>query len=267
MSPGSLLPAREMLADLLLERGQAREALAEYEGCLKLNPGRLNSLYGAGIAAERAGERDVARRRYAELAAMVAKDATAPRSRGPRLPRGRRPACGWPQRPGFRNDRSLSAFGSPSSRRLPRRRLAGGVVALSFLCLPAAPALGQFETASVLGTVRDKRRRGRRRHGHPDQHGHRHQREGITDANGSYEFFTVRIGSYRRHGRKLTLLAGDRRQRRGTGRRPPARGSACWRSARRRETVEVTGDVSLLETDIERARPGHHRAGRPSSCR
>ena len=78
VSPGSLLPAREMLADLLLERGKAREALAEYEACLKLNPGRLNSLYGAGSAAERAGERDVARRHYEALAAMVAKDATRP---------------------------------------------------------------------------------------------------------------------------------------------------------------------------------------------
>jgi len=78
VSPGSLLPARELLGDLLLERGRAREALVEYEACLKLNPGRLNSLYGAGRAAERAGERDVARRHYGELAAMVAKDATRP---------------------------------------------------------------------------------------------------------------------------------------------------------------------------------------------
>jgi tetratricopeptide (TPR) repeat protein len=78
VSPGSLLPAREMLADLLLERGRAKEALVEYEACLKLNPGRLNSLYGAGSAAERAGEKDVARRHYEALAAMVARDASRP---------------------------------------------------------------------------------------------------------------------------------------------------------------------------------------------
>ncbi len=78
VSPGSLLPARELLGDLLLERGKAREALAEYEACLKLNPGRLNSLYGAGSAAERAGERELARQRYAELAAMVAADSDRP---------------------------------------------------------------------------------------------------------------------------------------------------------------------------------------------
>ena len=78
VSPGSLLPARELLADLLLERGKPREALAEYEACLKLNPGRLNSLYGAGSAAERAGEKDSARRHYEALSAMVATDATRP---------------------------------------------------------------------------------------------------------------------------------------------------------------------------------------------
>jgi tetratricopeptide (TPR) repeat protein len=78
VSPGSLLPAREILADFLLERGQLREALAEYDQCLKLNPGRLNSLYGAGLALERSGDRDGARKRYADLAAMVAPDANRP---------------------------------------------------------------------------------------------------------------------------------------------------------------------------------------------
>ncbi len=78
VSPGSLLPARELLADLLLERGKARESLAEYEACLKLNPGRLNGLYGAGLSAERAGERELARQRYTQLAAMVAADSDRP---------------------------------------------------------------------------------------------------------------------------------------------------------------------------------------------
>ena len=78
VSPGSLLPAREMLADFLLERGRPKEALAEYERCLTTSPGRLNSLYGAGFAAERAGEREAARRHYAALATMVAADADRP---------------------------------------------------------------------------------------------------------------------------------------------------------------------------------------------
>lgn len=78
VSPGSLLPAREMLADYLLDRGRAREARVEYEACLALSPGRLNSLYGAGIAAERAGERDLARRHYAALVAMVVDEPSRP---------------------------------------------------------------------------------------------------------------------------------------------------------------------------------------------
>lgn len=61
------IPAREMLADMLLESGQAREALAEYEVALKLSPNRLNGLYGAGRAAEAAGERTTAEGYYAAL--------------------------------------------------------------------------------------------------------------------------------------------------------------------------------------------------------
>ena len=78
VSPGSLLPAREGLADFLLQRGRTPEALVEYEACLKLNPGRLNSLFGAGRAAEGAGNGETARRHYGALAAMVASDATRP---------------------------------------------------------------------------------------------------------------------------------------------------------------------------------------------
>lgn len=78
VSPGSLLPAREILADFLLEQGRAPEALAEFEKCLKLSPGRLNSLYGAGRAAELSKDVERARRYYGDLVAMVAKDAARP---------------------------------------------------------------------------------------------------------------------------------------------------------------------------------------------
>jgi tetratricopeptide (TPR) repeat protein len=61
------IPAREMLADMLLEFGKPKEALAEYEVALRLSPNRLNGLYGAGRAAEAAGEKQKAGMYYAEL--------------------------------------------------------------------------------------------------------------------------------------------------------------------------------------------------------
>jgi tetratricopeptide (TPR) repeat protein len=61
------IPAREMLADMLLEFGRPKEALAEYAVALKLSPNRLNGLYGAGRAAEAAGEKKKAAFYYAAL--------------------------------------------------------------------------------------------------------------------------------------------------------------------------------------------------------
>jgi tetratricopeptide (TPR) repeat protein len=61
------IPAREMLADMELEFGHAREALAEYEVALKLSPNRLNGLYNAGRAAEAAGDESKVRSYYAAL--------------------------------------------------------------------------------------------------------------------------------------------------------------------------------------------------------
>ncbi len=56
VTPGELLPVREMLGDLLLEMGQPSEALLQYELSLKRSPNRFNSLYGAGISAELIGD-------------------------------------------------------------------------------------------------------------------------------------------------------------------------------------------------------------------
>ncbi|MGI8959053.1 MAG: hypothetical protein ACR2IV_04670 [Bryobacteraceae bacterium] len=46
------LPAREMLADMLLEMNRSEDALVEYEKSLKSDPNRFNGLYGAARAAE-----------------------------------------------------------------------------------------------------------------------------------------------------------------------------------------------------------------------
>jgi tetratricopeptide (TPR) repeat protein len=60
VTPGSILPAREQLADLLSELGQPATALAEYEASLRSAPARLNSYQGAAEAAERAGKKQEA---------------------------------------------------------------------------------------------------------------------------------------------------------------------------------------------------------------
>jgi hypothetical protein len=56
VTPGALLPAREMLADLLLENGSAAEALKEYEAVLKNAPRRFNATAGAARAADKSGD-------------------------------------------------------------------------------------------------------------------------------------------------------------------------------------------------------------------
>src|SRR5438094_263486 len=61
VTPGSILPAREQLADLLSELGQPVAALAEYEASLRSAPARFNSYDGAAKAAERAGKKQEAK--------------------------------------------------------------------------------------------------------------------------------------------------------------------------------------------------------------
>jgi hypothetical protein len=61
------IPAREMLADMLLEMNRPEQALAEYKTGLKFFPNRFNSLYGAAQAAEMAGLASQATEYYALL--------------------------------------------------------------------------------------------------------------------------------------------------------------------------------------------------------
>ncbi len=51
VTPGSLIPAREQLADLLLELSQPAEALKEFEASHRNAPNRFNGVYGAAKAA------------------------------------------------------------------------------------------------------------------------------------------------------------------------------------------------------------------------
>jgi hypothetical protein len=71
VSPGRILPARELLGDMLLTSGQLAEALVSYEASLVNDPKRLRSLDGAARAAFAAGNRDKARDYYSRMVEMA----------------------------------------------------------------------------------------------------------------------------------------------------------------------------------------------------
>jgi len=78
VTPGSALPARELLGDMLLEAGRPGDALVEYEISLKEAPGRFNSLYGGAKAAALAKETRRSRELYAALLAQCVKGSARP---------------------------------------------------------------------------------------------------------------------------------------------------------------------------------------------
>ncbi|WP_282044486.1 hypothetical protein [Winogradskyella flava] len=53
ITPGEVLPADELLGDMLLALNRPEEALMAYEVSLKGHPNRFNAIYGAAIAAKR----------------------------------------------------------------------------------------------------------------------------------------------------------------------------------------------------------------------
>ena len=80
VTPGKLLPAGELFADMLLASGNNKEALKQYEITLQRSPKRFNSLYGAGRSAELAGDKNVAKGYFMKLANMSRRaDTLSPR--------------------------------------------------------------------------------------------------------------------------------------------------------------------------------------------
>jgi tetratricopeptide (TPR) repeat protein len=71
VTPGSIVPARELLGDLLLDLQQPGPALQEYEASLAVAPNRFHGLAGAGRAARAAGDQDKARTYSAKLLALA----------------------------------------------------------------------------------------------------------------------------------------------------------------------------------------------------
>ena len=73
VTPGHIVPARELLGFMLLETGQPALALAEFEKSQAVEPNRYHGFAGAARAAELAGERDKAKAHYAKLLEVSAK--------------------------------------------------------------------------------------------------------------------------------------------------------------------------------------------------
>ena len=71
VTPGQIVPARELLGQMLLELDRPAEALAEFDAVRKSEPSRFGALFGAARAAERAGQAQKARELYAALVAMA----------------------------------------------------------------------------------------------------------------------------------------------------------------------------------------------------
>ncbi|OQP40695.1 hypothetical protein A4H97_13810 [Niastella yeongjuensis] len=60
VTPGEVLPARELLGDLFLEIKQPEKALAAYQADLEKHPNRYNGLNSAALAAAQCGKQDLA---------------------------------------------------------------------------------------------------------------------------------------------------------------------------------------------------------------
>ncbi|HEY0337655.1 MAG TPA: hypothetical protein VGC70_09980 [Burkholderiales bacterium] len=73
VTPGRIVPARELLGDMLLELQQPAQALKEFEASQVREPNRFRGYYGAARAAEAAGDRRKAADYYAKLMDLAKK--------------------------------------------------------------------------------------------------------------------------------------------------------------------------------------------------
>lgn len=71
VTPGEVLPARELLGDMLLQVNKPAEALQAYKLDLQTHPNRFNALYGAAIAAEKTGDAQTATLYFQQLTTVI----------------------------------------------------------------------------------------------------------------------------------------------------------------------------------------------------
>lgn len=76
VTPGNILPSRELLGEMLLLLNRPSEALNEFALSLKRDPNRFRGVYGAARAAKAAGKLQVARDYYTKLLTLAAESDT-----------------------------------------------------------------------------------------------------------------------------------------------------------------------------------------------
>jgi tetratricopeptide (TPR) repeat protein len=77
VTPGPIVPARELYGAMLMERGMTKEALAAFEATMAKEPNRLGATIGAAKAAEQAGDTAKARQYYAKVVQLVGDGGTS----------------------------------------------------------------------------------------------------------------------------------------------------------------------------------------------
>ena len=73
VTPGPLAPARELLAEMLLQMRQPTQALQQFEATLEREPRRFRALYGAAHAAQLGGNPQASQRYFGELLQVCAR--------------------------------------------------------------------------------------------------------------------------------------------------------------------------------------------------
>jgi len=78
VTPGRILPARELLGEMLLELKRPADALKEFEASQAREPERFRGYYGAAQAAAQSGDTAKAKRYFAKLVAMAGQGSPRP---------------------------------------------------------------------------------------------------------------------------------------------------------------------------------------------
>ena len=78
VTPGRIVPARELLGEMLLELKRPADALREFEASQVREPERFRGYYGAGQAAAQSGDKGKAKRYFARLVELAGQGTARP---------------------------------------------------------------------------------------------------------------------------------------------------------------------------------------------